>query len=139
MPPRAQLLMCLLNTVSVSHGTSWKDIVDWNAGIDPRCSNIWSTTPFWDRVLCVSSPGGKFVLLLPSNNITPGNGNAGGPGGSGDRYSNDVVLPPEGGTVAKGTTDRCGESAVAMSLFLEVNPSLGTVATKCSEDLAVGT
>ncbi|KAH8664900.1 hypothetical protein BGZ61DRAFT_538975 [Ilyonectria robusta] len=46
---------------AVIYGTSWKNIVDWDAGIDSRCWNIWSTIPFWDRVLSVSSPGGEFV------------------------------------------------------------------------------
>ncbi|KAH6972131.1 hypothetical protein BKA56DRAFT_677105 [Ilyonectria sp. MPI-CAGE-AT-0026] len=43
--------------VAVIHGTSWKNMVDWNAGIDSRCSNIWSPIPFWDRVLLVTPVG----------------------------------------------------------------------------------
>lgn len=142
-------------TVARKHGISQRNIVNWNAGIDSRCSNIWSTNPFWGRVLCLSSPGGDYVPPPILMNTAPGNGNAGGPGGDGLGYLGVVVPPPEGATVAKGTTDHCGEyvqaedgkgcntflsrSAVTMSLFLAINPSLGTVATKCSENLVVGT
>ncbi|KAM6540449.1 hypothetical protein FALCPG4_002161 [Fusarium falciforme] len=140
--------------VAVDHGTSWRHIVDWNSGLDTRCSNLWSTSPFWGRTICVSAPGGEFVPPPPSNS-TPGNGNTGGPGGSGDGYADTIVDPPAGVTVANGTTIRCGEyieavesigcetmlarNAVPMGLFLQVNPSLGKLAIECSDKLVVGT
>lgn len=140
--------------MAVSHGTSWKNVIDWNIGIDIRCSNIWSTNPFWGRVLCLSAPGGEFIPPPPGNGTTPGNGGIGGPGGNGEGYSDRVVDPPQGASVAEGTTKLCGEyvqaqegkgcetilagKSVTMKLFLDVNPSLGKVAIECSDNLVAG-
>ncbi|KFA54859.1 hypothetical protein S40293_10024 [Stachybotrys chartarum IBT 40293] len=120
--------------VAIRRGATWNSIVDWNIGIDSRCSSLWSTSPFWGRVICVSPPGGEFVPPPPSDG-TPGNGDIGGPGGSGDGYADVIVPPPEGGTVARGTTQQCRQyvqaeegmgceailarSAVPMNLFLQ--------------------
>lgn len=141
--------------VAGSNGATWQNVVEWNAGVDRLCSNIWSTDPFWGRVLCVSVPGGVFDPPPPANGTTPGNGGIGGPGGNGEGYSDRIVDPPEGATVANGTTTRCGQyvqaqegqgcggiigsNSVTMKLFLDVNPSLGTVPVECSDKLVVGT
>lgn len=142
--------------VGVSQGTSWQNIVSWNAGLDSRCSNLWSTNPFWGRVICVSAPGGALEDSpgSPDNGTQPGNGGIGGPGGSGDGYADAIVDPPAGATVAPGTTLRCGEfiqatgdegcntilarAGVPMGLFLDVNPSLGS-SVECSSNLVSGT
>lgn len=139
--------------VGVSEGASWRQIVDWNTGLDSRCTNLWSTNPFWGRVICVSAPGGP-LDSSPGNGTQPGNGGIGGPGGSGDGYADEIVDPPAGATVAPGTTLRCGQfiqategegcniflarAGVPMGLFLDANPSLGSSA-ECSSNLVAGT
>ncbi|KAI5455805.1 LysM domain protein [Mariannaea sp. PMI_226] len=144
--------------VAIDAGTDWMSLVSWNLALDSRCSNFWATTPFWGRVICVSPPGG-----VPEDDDsddrhgddegTVGNGDLGGEGGSGDGYTDAIVKPPSG-TVAKGTTTKCGEyvqaqqgvgcpsmlskKAVAMDLFLQVNPSLGKTAEECDSKLVTG-
>ena len=134
--------------------SSWQDLVNWNTGLDNRCSNIWSppsTSHYWGNVICVSAPGG-----LPAPGTGNGNGTTGGiggPGGSGDGYADSIVSPPTSGTVASGTTPYCGfyvraesgttctgligSAAVPIGLFLAANTSLKTAET-CSQDLVVG-
>lgn len=142
--------------IGVGQGTTWNKITAWNAMLDSRCSNIWSTDPFWGRVICVSAPGGATEGIGGGGEgeDNPGNGNIGGPGGSGDGYADYVVDPPVGGTVADGTTPRCGHyiqaeegvscsimiarNAVTMDLFLRANPSLESTAA-CTSNLVVGT
>lgn len=141
---------CVL--VGVNAGTSWVNLVNWNLALDSRCSNLWSTTPFWGRVICVSPPGGDFIDPGTGGNGNVGNGDIGGEGGSGDGYA-DVIVDAPRGTVAKGTTANCGryvqakpgvgcpsmlaKQAVPMNLFLKANPSLGTVA-ECDGKLVFG-
>lgn len=126
-------------------------LISWNLALDSRCSNLWSTDPYWGRVICTSPPGGDYTDP-GSNGGDTGNGDLGGEGGSGDGYSDRVVDPPAG-TVAKGTTTLCGQymkaeqdigcpsmlarRAVPMDLFLKVNPSLGKV-TECDKNLIPG-
>ncbi|KEY65065.1 hypothetical protein S7711_09858 [Stachybotrys chartarum IBT 7711] len=142
-------------SIAVAAGVLWNKLVDWNAMIDWGCTNIHSTAPFWGRVLCVSEPGGEFEDEGPGEGSETGNGNEGGQGGSGDGYSNTVVEPPAGGTVAEATTTECGfyvqagdgigcaqmivtaNRATPMDLFLEANPSLGT-AVECNDNLEAG-
>ncbi|RYP80780.1 hypothetical protein DL770_006100 [Monosporascus sp. CRB-9-2] len=143
--------------LGVEAGTSWMHLIDWNIGLDSRCSNLWGTNPFWGRVICVSPPGGEFEDdgSSPGNNTNPGNGNIGGEGGSGDGYSDRIADAPEDGEVAEGTTKKCGHyiqakdrvgcasmlvstsAAVPIDLFLQVNPSLGTAA-ECDDNLVSG-
>ncbi|KAK2042619.1 hypothetical protein LZ31DRAFT_500396 [Colletotrichum somersetense] len=141
--------------IGVDQATSWQNIIKWNAGFDDRCSNVWSSAsslPYWGNVICVSAPGG-----VPDgsagNGTEVGNGNVGGPGGSGDGYADAVVEPPSTGTVAQGTTELCGHyvqveggatcstiiagDAVPINLFLKANPSLRN-AERCSQYLRVG-
>lgn len=141
--------------VGVDQGTNWMNIVTWNSGIDSRCTNIWSdslASSYWGHIICVSAPGGLIEGGPGSGNGT-GNGNTGGPGGNGDGYADALVDPPLGGTVAEGTTVKCGEyvqaqdgvgcssmvsaNAVPMNLFLQANPSLGTAAD-CTVNLRIG-
>lgn len=116
-------------------------LIDWNLALDARCSNIWSEDPFWGRILCLSPPGGSFEDGGPGDEAPlPGDGNNGGPGGSGDGYADEIVEIPEG-VVAEGTTVKCGEwvraedgvgcssmllgdFAVPINLFIDANPSL---------------
>jgi LysM repeat protein len=139
-------------TLAVDQGVSWMNIVDWNAGIDSRCSNIVGAKPSWGSTICVSPPGGRFSGN-PGNSTVSGNGNTGGQGGSGDGYAENLVKVPQG-TVAPGTTVECGEyvraqagnscsrmvsqAAVPMDLFIQANPSLES-AISCTSKLQVGT
>lgn len=136
--------------IAAAHNASWGDIVRWNDGIDSQCYNIYGAEPSFGTTICVSPPGGKLDLTNPSDNsAAPGNSNTGGQGGSGDGYSDTIVSPPQG-TVADGTTKRCGgyiqaksgvgcssmiaQNAVTMDLFLAVNPSLKSVSA-CNSNL----
>ncbi|KAK4214374.1 hypothetical protein QBC37DRAFT_472743 [Rhypophila decipiens] len=140
-----------------STASSWQDIVTWNAGLDDRCSNIWSapSSPrYWGNVVCISPPGGlpDPGTEEPSGPGT-GNGNIGGPGGEGDGYADAPVAAPAG-TIASGTTTTmCGHyvqavsgstcaslivgSTAPISLWLKANPSLGTTQT-CDGNLRTG-
>lgn len=140
--------------VGVDSGTSWMNLIDWNAMLDSRCSNLWASEPFWGHVICISAPGGPFEDGGGGGDANPGNGNSGGEGGSGDGYSDVIVDVPEG-EIGEGTTRNCGfyvqaQEAVGcasmiigvsrstpMDLFLMVNPSLGTAA-QCDSNLKAG-
>ncbi|EFY87854.1 LysM domain protein [Metarhizium acridum CQMa 102] len=129
--------------IGVQHGTSWAKLVKWNLALKDNCRNIYGTDPFWGRVICVSQPGGEYTDP-GSGGTTPGNGDIGGEGGSGDGYASHVVPAPEGAQVAEGTTKNCGryiqaekgvscpsllaKRAMPMDLFLKINPSLGSIA-----------
>ncbi|KAL2211281.1 LysM domain protein [Sarocladium strictum] len=141
--------------LAVDSGTTRLNIIAWNLGLDSRCTNLWSTDPFWGRVICTSQPGGEFVDD-GGHSGTPGNGNSGGEGGSGNGYSNTIADLPDG-TVAEGSTIYCGHwvqagsssgstcsamlvsttSAVPIGLFLEVNPSLKSP-SECDGNLEDG-
>lgn len=143
--------------IGVDQNTSWRDIISWNAGLDSRCSNVWSASDspsYWGNVICVSAPGG-----VPDESPDSGggggvgNGNTGGPGGSGNGYADVVVKPPSTGTVAQGTTAACGlyvqardgdtcarlivDHAVPISRFVKANTSLRN-AERCSQYLRPG-
>ncbi|MBE3044844.1 LysM peptidoglycan-binding domain-containing protein, partial [Candidatus Bathyarchaeota archaeon] len=162
LPPTCEVTHTVLEEdtcvqVGFDYSVGWQKIVSWNAGLNARCSDIWSTNPFWGRVICVSAPGGASEGGGGDDGggdgETPGNGGVGGPGGSGDGYANEPVDPPEGATVAKDTTLHCGEfiqaedglgcsvmvarAVVTMGLFLAANPSLETAAS-CTSDLVIG-
>ncbi|KAM5487525.1 hypothetical protein MaudMau93_004610 [Microsporum audouinii] len=135
--------------IAISHGTGWKELVTWNPGLDSLCTNIVGANPSWGTFICVTPPGGAYEGFPPGNSSNPGNGNGGGPGGSGDGYSDDIVPAPNG-TIAKGTTDKCGNyvqaqdgdscgtivirGAVPVDLFVDVNPSLEST-TSCTARL----
>lgn len=141
--------------IGVNEGTSWMSLIDWNLMLDARCSNLWSSKPFWGHVICVSPPGGGFEDGgSGTDGGDTGNGNSGGEGGSGNGYSDTVVDPPDG-EIGKGTTTACGfyvqaqqgfgcakmiitaSRSTPMDLFLQVNPSLGTAA-ECDSKLKAG-
>lgn len=125
--------------IAVAQGTTWMNIVSWNAGLDLLCSNIADSNPTWGSTICVTPPGGGFENS-PGEPTLPGNGNTGGHGGAGNGYSEDQVNPPVGALVAKDTTKQCGQyiqaslgddcarmilpAVVPMDLFIQVNPSL---------------
>ncbi|KAL1617782.1 hypothetical protein SLS54_007561 [Diplodia seriata] len=81
------------SSIAASELISWRDIVSWNAGLDSMCTNIADSSPPWGSVICVSPPGGSFTEA-PGNGNSTGNGDTGGPGGSGDGYSDTVTSAP---------------------------------------------
>jgi hypothetical protein len=139
--------------IAVEQGTTWMNIVSWNAGLDPLCSNIAGAEPSWGSTICMTPPGGGFESA-PGKAVSPGNGNTGGQGGSGNGYSEIKVDPPAGSLVAKNTTTECGryvqaqvgddcarmilQAVVPMDLFVQANPSLVS-ASDCTSKLQVGT
>jgi hypothetical protein len=136
--------------LAVDQGTTWMNIVSWNAGLDSLCSNIVGAKPSWGSTVCITPPGGGFEGK-PGNTTRPGNGNTGRQGGSGDGYVDYKVDPPAGGIVAQGTTKKCGQyiqaksgdecarmilqAVVPMDLFIQVNPSLVS-ASSCTSKLS---
>ncbi|KAF2855741.1 carbohydrate-binding module family 50 protein, partial [Plenodomus tracheiphilus IPT5] len=135
--------------VAVENRISWQDIVLWNDLIDPYCSNIDQTNPNFGKTICISPPGGSFVT--PPANET--GGGIGGPGGTGDGYSENLAVLPPGAVLAARTTTKCGEyytvktgdtcQAILVAantpadLFIAVNPSLRDI-EGCTQRLAVG-
>ncbi|KAF2018021.1 carbohydrate-binding module family 50 protein [Aaosphaeria arxii CBS 175.79] len=154
LPPRCEKLYQVKpsdNCTRIASLTdiSWLNIISWNGMVDPWCSNIYGAQPSWGSTICVSPPGGAY-------NHTPGNGTGGGvggPGGNGDGYAKEVVLPPAGSVLATNTTRSCGlfytvqagdtcrgiliNSNTPSDLFLAINPSLGTADT-CNSKLTAG-
>lgn len=143
--------------VAVNNGISWQKLVDWNSGLNDRCTNLISNSSssnYWGRVICVSAPGGVTEGIGSGNNSSDGGSNTGGEGGSGDGYADLIIDPPAGATVAQGTTAKCGEyvqavegtscdavlarAATPMDLFLAANPSLGVTAGECTRNLVTG-
>ena len=130
---------------------SWRanvsDIRAYNTYIDSTCSNLHSE-PILGSVLCASPPGGRSPSPSPGNN-SPGLGP-----GTTTGFGTDLVAPPSGSPVAKGTTTLCGKwylalkditcdealtrNGIYMELFLAVNPSIKSAAS-CSRDLLPGT
>lgn len=135
--------------VGVENRISWQDIVFWNDLIDPYCSNINQTNPNFGKTICTSPPGGTFVK--PPANET--GGNIGGPGGTGDGYSEFLAVLPTGAVLAPCSTTRCGEyytvktgdtcqgvlvaANTPAELFIAVNPLLRTI-EGCTPRLAPG-
>ncbi|CAI6036487.1 unnamed protein product [Clonostachys chloroleuca] len=127
----------------------WLDLIDQNLMLDSRCTNLWSTDPFWGRVICISPPGEIFIDEMKSGfSQHPGSGYMGGPGGFGDGYKLDSRAKPLT-ELAKGTTKSCAqyiEAAEGLSCAelvgyahgpIFTNPSLGN-ASQCDENLKPG-
>jgi len=136
--------------IAVANQVSWQDIVQWNGMIDPQCSNIAQTNPSFGKQLCLSPPGGTFIT--PPANQT--DGSTGGPGGSGNGYSDNKAVLPVGATLAPKTTTLCGEyytvkagdtcqnilvaASTPADLFLAVNPSLRNDLPNCDKRITPG-
>ncbi|KAK2763321.1 hypothetical protein FQN54_009957 [Arachnomyces sp. PD_36] len=119
-------------SIAREFGTTWVNIIDWNGIINANCSNLVNPTPNWGNTVCVSVPGGEYTNPPNTNGTTSPT--------QGDGYSNEVVDPPAGATVATNTTLSCGgwysyqgeetcteiclQAGVTYGLFLDVNPSL---------------
>lgn len=123
-------------------------VQQYNPWIDSECDKLEILTDWYGKSICIGPQGGRSTAT-PTTTIqpsqTPGNGSipsgpGSGTGGVGPGYYRNVVSPPEGVTVAKGTTLNCGKwhvvesgpdcgdiclaEGIPYNLFMAVNPSL---------------
>ncbi|RYP21256.1 hypothetical protein DL767_009308 [Monosporascus sp. MG133] len=124
------------------------NVQKYNRWVDRDCTNLHiASDGAFGHVICLAPQNGEFAAnaSVPGDTTIP----ASSPG-----YSNFISEPPDGVTVAKGTTRQCGTWHVAavtdtcssiafgsrttISIFMEVNPSLGTEVASCSEKLVPG-
>ncbi|KAI3538503.1 hypothetical protein CSPX01_09431 [Colletotrichum filicis] len=120
----------------------------YNRWVDKNCENLHiASAATFGHVLCMSPPDGAYAGNDTVNGDTTTPTNAPG-------YSEEIIDPPAGATVADGTTVYCGSwhvaavndtcstiafsSGTTITLFLEVNPSLGTEVAGCTEKLVQG-
>ncbi len=131
--------------IAVNNGVPLLSLVAWNPTLDLNCTHLFNAVQPWGTTLCVSTPGGPWV-----GNAT--NGTSAGSWETGTGFSDIIVSPPPGATVATGTTLNCGvftletgnltcvemcmANLITSDLFLAVNPSLKN--TTCDSDLVVG-
>ncbi|OBT80414.1 hypothetical protein VF21_00738 [Pseudogymnoascus sp. 05NY08] len=121
----------------------------YNRWVDRDCTNLQTASDAaFGHVICLAPQNGEFAAnstVVPGDTTIP----ADAPG-----YSHFISDPPIGATVAAGTTLNCGTWRVAVSgdtcstiaftsgttitIFLEVNPSLGTEIAKCTDKLVEG-
>lgn len=120
----------------------------YNRWVDRDCTNLQSgSDQTFGHVLCLSPQNGAFATnaSISGDTTIP----ADSPG-----YAHYITSPPEGITVATGTTLNCGlwhvaaagdtcssiafASVTTISIFLEINPSLGTNIATCSSLLVQG-
>jgi len=124
------------------------DVKEYNPWLDYGCTNLHSAS---------DAAFGHVICLSPQNGLYSGQPNAGDttiPKPS-SGYSDYWTAAPANATVATGTTLNCGEWHVAaaddtcmsilastpgstISIFMMVNPSLGTDITACSSLLVTG-
>lgn len=118
---------------------------NYNSWLTWDCQNLQPATDFYGKNICVSPQGGTFTGTAKPNPPLP----TGGSGG----YTDIAVPPPQGATVAPGTTLNCGRwyvvaiedtcgsicvrAGVTISMLKMVNPSVDTAA--CSLSLRPGT
>ncbi|KAK1466638.1 hypothetical protein CCUS01_07248 [Colletotrichum cuscutae] len=120
----------------------------YNRWVDKNCENLHiASAATFGHVLCMSPPDGAYTGNDTVNGDTTTPTNAPG-------YSEEIIDPPAGATVADGTTVYCGSwhvaavndtcstiafsSGTTITLFLEVNPSLGTEVAGCTKKLVQG-
>ncbi|KAF5560715.1 hypothetical protein FNAPI_4091 [Fusarium napiforme] len=112
-------------------------LLSFNSQLNWNCTNLHDADPYWGSTLCVSTPGGTYSGQ-PLNNTEPADPQP--------------VDPPNGATVANGTTKDCSHwfthdgslsctqiclaYEIPINLFTQVNPSLNK--TTCDTDLVAG-
>ncbi|KAF2820810.1 hypothetical protein CC86DRAFT_360066 [Ophiobolus disseminans] len=119
--------------VEKSLGLEYGLVQRYNSWLDIACTNLQSATDYYGKIICVSPQGGAFVNptkpVVPNPTPVPADG-----------HTKAKIPPPEGASVAEGTTMECGKWHVVVSgdlcvticlangidtlLFHEVNPSL---------------
>lgn len=122
------------------------DVRSYNPWISFSCENLQEASAFYGKVLCLSPQNGVYNKTGPSTGDTTIPNTATG-------YTFVAVPPPNNGTVAPGTTLRCGKwharvdaeqcveicvkEGIPFGLFKDVNPSL--VGSDCTANLRKGT
>jgi LysM repeat protein len=115
------------------YNLTFGDVRSYNPWISFGCENIQEASAFYGKVLCLSPQNGVYNKTGPS----PGDTTIPTPATG---YALVAVPPPDNGTVALGTTLRCGKwhqrvddeqcveicvrEGIPFGLFREVNPSL---------------
>ncbi|KAF5648626.1 putative glucan 1 3-beta-glucosidase [Fusarium sp. NRRL 52700] len=98
-----------------------------NPWIHELCGNIQTATEILGRVICTTTPGGKFDHDANSTSSDPAYSD----------YADKPVSPPKGTTVAQGTTEYCGQCITSAFLSLPPPTHLFHKDT-CSSDLIPG-
>lgn len=125
------------------------DLTVYNPWISSMCDNLQIGSTFYGHVLCLSPQNGIHGPVGPVSTLDttiPNKSNG---------YTINEVLPPTDTNVAKGTTNACGKwhtatssescasicfaDSITISLFLAVNPALGTTNSACDGKLVAGT
>ncbi|KAF2466137.1 uncharacterized protein BDR25DRAFT_237808 [Lindgomyces ingoldianus] len=117
------------SALGIEHGM----VRSFNSWLKSDCSNLQPATDFYGKIICVSPQGGTFTGTFPPPAPTSNPG-------LGDGYTRTAIPPPEGATVAPGTTLNCGkwyvvkggdacskiciQAGITSNLFRQVNPSL---------------
>jgi hypothetical protein len=134
--------------LEAQHELGFGDIQRFNPWINYECSNLVSGLDLFGDELCAGPQGGQHNFTGPGpigDTTTPQHGNG---------YTAAPISPPKGASLATGTTEKCGKWQVAkegdtcvglclageinITLFLSVNPSLGTEYSDCSAKLSKG-
>lgn len=143
------------NSIARKAGIIPEALIKYNSWINFQCDNLQGARPYLGSVVCVSPVGGQYTppadnSTVPNTGNPPGGGTGQAPPGVG--YSNTVVDPPSGATVARHTTLNCGiwhiakagdtcdalqsQNGMPAELMYQANPTLkrGT----CDKNLVEG-
>ncbi|KAG6979853.1 WSC domain-containing protein [Fusarium oxysporum f. sp. conglutinans] len=129
-------------SVAIATGLQPDTIRLLNPWIHELCGNIQTATETLGRVICTTTPGGKYEHDVNSTNSDPAY----------SEYADKSVSPPKGATIAQGTTEYCGrwytvqkgddcarvlvQHHISLLLFTSANPSVSQ--DTCSSDLIPG-
>ncbi|WKT52500.1 Carbohydrate-binding WSC [Fusarium oxysporum f. sp. vasinfectum] len=129
-------------SVAIATGLQPDTIRLLNPWIHELCGNIQTATETLGRVICTTTPGGKYEHDVNSTNSDPAY----------SEYADKSVSPPKGATIAQGTTEYCGrwytvqkgddcarvlvQHHISLLLFTSANPSVSQ--DTCSSDLITG-
>ncbi|EXA35123.1 hypothetical protein FOVG_13894 [Fusarium oxysporum f. sp. pisi HDV247] len=129
-------------SVAIATGLQPDTIRLLNPWIHELCGNIQTATETLGRVICTTTPGGKYEHDVNSTNSDPAY----------SEYADKSVSPPKGATIAQGTTEYCGrwytvqkgddcarvlvQHHISLLLFTSANPSVSQ--DTCSSDLILG-
>ncbi|KAK7959253.1 pectin lyase-like protein [Apiospora aurea] len=145
------------NRTEALHVWSEGYVRKYNRWVSEACDNLQFTSDHvFGHILCLSPPGGAFVGAGANShgNGSSAIGDATTPHRS-HGYSDHIMAPPAGATVAEGTARKCGvwhiaaeegdacgaiaySSGTTIDLFLRANPSLGGVVSECTSKLVPG-
>ncbi|KAG8161147.1 hypothetical protein KVR01_009411 [Diaporthe batatas] len=123
------------------------DVARYNSWVGFECAAMQNISLSYGAVICLGPLIGDHETEIPGGEDTTRPPVR-------DGYSGVIVDPPEGAKVAEGTTPYCGvwhvvedsetcavlciKHIIDASLFMQVNPSLGTNLVECSSKLEAG-